>query len=343
MTSPAALPSPSVLRLSGPSDLVATVPYLLGFVPEHSLVVVAMRPGSRAGSAGSVVATMRVDLDDDAAAVLHCFLPEVRQHGADRLVALIYPEGAPGPIQARLLPDIVEIAGEHRVDLLDALLVYQVPSGWQWWSATCEDPRCCPPHGHHVDAHAVAVAEAVGAGLVALPCREDVERELTPDPERVRSVQAALRRLTPPDVPPDRAWQLSELRWASALVRRPRLPLSARRAARLLVAISDKQVRDCLLTAPAGSSATAAACWADLTRCAPPSRRAPAAVLLAAAHLAEGGGVRATVAVAVALAADPGYLLATLVQEALAHAVPPPVITQTLAEAAATSREALCS
>lgn len=343
MTPPAASPSPSdvsVLRLSGPSDLVATVPYLLGFTPERSLVVVALRQGCRPGDAVSVVATVRLDLDDDVESVLNYYVPQVRGHGADRLVALAYP-GDDGTDPLGSLAEVVEIAGHHEVDVLDTLLVRSEPTGWRWWSATCEDPCCCPAEGHHVDAYAPAVAEAVGAGLVALPSRADVEREITPDPERVRSVQAALRRLTPPAAEDRRTWQETELRWATALMHRPRLPLSARRAARLLVAISDSQVRDCLLPMPEQSSALATACWADLTRCAPSSHRAAPASLLAAAHLAEGGGVRATVAVAAALDADPTYLLAGLLQDALTHAVPPPVISQTLAKAAAQSRQVL--
>ena len=59
MTSSVVRPVPSDppprIRLRSPADVVAAVPVLLGFHPEHSLVVIGLKTGR-------VVLTVRVDL-----------------------------------------------------------------------------------------------------------------------------------------------------------------------------------------------------------------------------------------------------------------------------------------
>src|SRR4051812_23652847 len=57
-TSPAALPPAAVLRMRDPGELLAALPYLLGFHPRDSLVVLAF--GGRSGR--RVGLTQRVDL-----------------------------------------------------------------------------------------------------------------------------------------------------------------------------------------------------------------------------------------------------------------------------------------
>ena len=58
--------------------------------------------------------------------------------------------------------------GLERVGLLDALLV----DGERWWSLTCAAP-CCPPEGtaYDLSGHPLS-AEAVFAGMSALPDRD---------------------------------------------------------------------------------------------------------------------------------------------------------------------------
>ena len=55
------LSEPARVRLSDPADLAAAIPYLLGFPPEESLVVISLRgPRKRIGL------TMRWDLPDES-------------------------------------------------------------------------------------------------------------------------------------------------------------------------------------------------------------------------------------------------------------------------------------
>src|SRR6478736_5910747 len=54
-------PARQVLKLSGPSDVLAALPYVVGFQPVESLVVIALK-----GPRQEVLHTLRVDLSDVA-------------------------------------------------------------------------------------------------------------------------------------------------------------------------------------------------------------------------------------------------------------------------------------
>ncbi|MFL6181977.1 MAG: DUF4192 family protein, partial [Actinomycetes bacterium] len=71
-----------ILRASGPADIVQLVPYLLGFHPNDSVVLIAMR-GRR------IVVSVRNDLDAPIELVVPLCITATRA-GADRVVALLY-------------------------------------------------------------------------------------------------------------------------------------------------------------------------------------------------------------------------------------------------------------
>lgn len=50
-------PDSDTLSVRGPADLIGAVPYLLGFAPEQSLVLVAMKDTA-------LIVTVRIDLAD---------------------------------------------------------------------------------------------------------------------------------------------------------------------------------------------------------------------------------------------------------------------------------------
>ena len=81
-TSPAA----PVLKLTTSDDVLAAVPYLLGFHPRHSLVVIGLSgPRSRVG------VTMRIDLDGMPPGELaRRAVSALRQDGNDQAVVLVY-------------------------------------------------------------------------------------------------------------------------------------------------------------------------------------------------------------------------------------------------------------
>ena len=62
------------MRITGPSGLVAAVPFLIGFEPAESVVLVFTRSPS-----GTVVLCLRVDLPSDGAEAVTQLISEVRR------------------------------------------------------------------------------------------------------------------------------------------------------------------------------------------------------------------------------------------------------------------------
>ncbi len=151
----------SRLRARTPADLLGVVPYLLGFHPTESLVLVLL--GAR-----HVVMTARMDLAALADPVeLAAYLEDLRRgQQAAGLIIIAYSRSE----QAR--SDTLRLAAElDDAVLVDALLA----DGERWWSVLC-DGVCCPAEGTPYDATSDPLsAAAVYAGLSALPDRQALE------------------------------------------------------------------------------------------------------------------------------------------------------------------------
>lgn len=170
-------PEVPVLRVSEPRDLVAMVPYRLGFVPERSLVLVGLRgPRSRVGL------VLRVDLPvaDDIDALADQVTHYLRGDAADRAVAVVYSDDADDAVDAHaaLLDAVRTSLRRHRIGLTDA---WQVGPD-RYRSLTCTDPRCCPVDGWPVsDLQGSRVsAEMVALGVAVAPSRAQLLPDLSP-------------------------------------------------------------------------------------------------------------------------------------------------------------------
>ena len=174
------------LRLGGAADLIAATPYLVGFHPHESLVLVAL------DSENLVIFTARVDLAD--AGHLEC-LDAVRaavlDSGAAALVALIFADEAlevPERV-AEAVDTVLALEARTATEVLDVV----VCDGHRWRSVLCSDPTCCPADGQPLPppGSSAVAASATVAGLVALPTREDLRRTLDGDPPDQREARRA--------------------------------------------------------------------------------------------------------------------------------------------------------
>ncbi|WP_460461403.1 DUF4192 domain-containing protein, partial [Angustibacter peucedani] len=143
-----AAPEPPVLRLTSSSDLAAAVPYLLGFAPEQSVVVVSLRsPRERVG----LVARADLPPDDGprADAVAEAVAQLVPPLVADRpasVVVLVHDElgWARDPAPHHDLVAALERGfAAHAVPVREALYV----GADRVWSYRCEPGVCCPDDG----------------------------------------------------------------------------------------------------------------------------------------------------------------------------------------------------
>ncbi len=156
------------LRARGAPDLLAVIPFLLGFHPRESVVTVFVR-------SGRIILTARLDLPPPEASAAYAEMLRrlIRQHGGDEIVVLGY-SAQPEPARAFLSRLLEELPPEMVNEALYA-------DGSRWWSMSCDGP-CCPAEGtpYAVDSHPLA-AEAVLAGK-AVRADRDALAELVRGP-----------------------------------------------------------------------------------------------------------------------------------------------------------------
>jgi hypothetical protein len=220
------------LRAQGPADLLALIPFQLGFHPAESVVTVFL-------SSGQVKMTARVDLPPPAAAAEFARHLRwlVRQHDIEELVLFAY-SAHPGPART-LLDGLVRALPARLVN--DALYV----DGSRWWSLTC-DQACCPAEGTPYDvASSRLAAEAVYAGLTARASRNELaatlngprEGEVAHLGELAADVRNELKQLSEPQMA-----ERLERTLRAAMV--DRNGLDDRTCAELALLVTDVRLRD---------------------------------------------------------------------------------------------------
>lgn len=310
------------VRLRHPRDLLAVIPYLLGFHPADSVVVVAL-------DRGEVAITLRVDDDalHDVLALWQRLSRPLTEAGTDALAVVAYT----GPDRE---PGVLAFAGASPWPVLDVLRAHDR----RWWSLTCPNgPGCCPP-GEPYEPDPAVTAPVAFRGVSPAASRDDLAACLRPGPDLLLDAVAAL---LPLDPAPPAPVLIHALDTAHAERETGPVPLAPGQAALLLHAVGVIEVRD---TCCAWHDDAALWLWTDLVHAAPPGWVTPAATLLAVTALQRGDSTLAQLATEHALAADPGYRLAQLVAGLIEAAIHPRRIRDAMAyavaEAGAARREA---
>lgn len=184
----------TTIRTREPRELLALIPFQLGFRPRESAVVVSIR--SHRSRVGLVA---RVDLDALADAehgpVLgRSLVQHLLRDGAAGVVLVLYTARDVRGVDA----EVGRAAHRHLAEAAEHLLTE--PSSWVvgpegWFGLGCEDVRCCPPAGRSLtDLDSATVsAEMVLRGASVAPTREqlgDVGRAGTRDRRSARRAAA---------------------------------------------------------------------------------------------------------------------------------------------------------
>jgi hypothetical protein len=326
--SPAAPHDPTpVLRLKSPADLIETVPYLVGFHPKRSIVMICMR-------ARRLHLTMRLDLPPSAHArkAAGVLVPHAVQQGAEMVLLACYPEGPADRTAAARM--VSQLRRELRLKKIAVREAVRVEDG-RWWSYLCRNEECCPAVGTPLpDTPGRAAVAAVMDGLVALPDRSGLYDRLAPVDDialtaaEQASTDAAATWAEHAAAKTLEAWRATELEFLGALAERyaaGAAPLTPAEAGRALVAVQDIEVRDACATwwDEEARSASCVPLWTGLVRHAPSEYVAPAATLLAGCAWLSGEGALANVALERVYGADPSYRLARLLDAAIQGGVSP--------------------
>ncbi|MDI5966392.1 DUF4192 domain-containing protein [Streptantibioticus silvisoli] len=174
--------------LRSPADLADALPYLLGFHPDDSVVLIGLH-----GSRGRFGARLRVDIPADPAGwpPFATGLADNLVNGAgparrpDAVALFLCQDPAPGKsptgVMERLRPlaqYLRRACGALDVPVIEAVCV----AGGHWWSYTCVSAACCPPGGAplNCDGTSVMAATAAYAGIQVRGSLRDLQSRLIP-------------------------------------------------------------------------------------------------------------------------------------------------------------------
>jgi len=241
----------TTIHLSGPADVLAVLPYQLGFYPRDSLVAVSMR-GTRLGL------VQRIDLPPpehvgDAVAAM---MAPLRKDNS-RSVLLIGFEEREEQCRA-MLDEMAAACVADGVAVTDRFVV----RGERWFAPDCHQP-CCPTEGLPLPSpsEVPAVAEFVGRGICPLPDRSALADRLTPSLPQISNDLSVLAdgRLAQHEAAKDagvdeldecRATELdvwARVLWAEDDADSIRARLPSHDLAMLAVSLTDVDVRDALI------------------------------------------------------------------------------------------------
>ena len=310
------------LTLRDPADVAAAVPYLLGFHPADSVVVIGLRGGEAA-------MVQRWDLDSDADGL------------ADAMVRMALPSAPHAVLLVGFGPAyLVRPVVRRLCEILPVPVHAAVRvAGGRCYCELCD--TCTPPGGVPYDVTATRVAAAATvAGLSALPSRAALADLVAPigglraeamtvavgnADDRLRELLDAARSPSDPNgVVALHEQGLLAVDDAFAAARGGR-HLDDDQVAWLTLLLHSLPVRDHAWRGT-DHEEWQLDLWTDLTRRAEPALVAPCAALLAFAAWRAGNGPLAGVALERALHCDPDYSLAMVIHDAMFSGVPGSVL-----------------
>ncbi|SDD87572.1 DUF4192 domain-containing protein [Glycomyces harbinensis] len=304
--------SQTKLAINGPTDLIAAVPYLLGFEPEHSLVAVGLK-------AGQLQCTFRVDLpgSTDHLDRLNTLIDPVRTNDCTDVVLIAY--GEPEIATACLSQALIDYALTD-IDVVDALHV----ADGRYFNPTCND-TCCPPEGLPLPQDTAIGAALVAAGANRHPDRADITALLAPAaPERRAAVATAVDDTVVAEAALSWAEQRQmDLAAVDQWLTTANLPESPADIAMLGLAIGDLDVRDHALIASDIDPQKSSDLWLWVGRHLEEELAAPAFTIAGWCAYRYGNGVLALEAFEQAINASPNYRLAHMLLAALQAGIPP--------------------
>jgi hypothetical protein len=298
--------------------VIAMIPYLLGFTPTDSLIVVALL-----GQRSRLGPCMRLDLpqtEEEGDAQARYLVDLIVAHQFTLVIVVAFTSD-PHRADAVVRPLRRGLA-RRRVAVAEALRA----DGSRWWSSTCHDPDCCGLDGTPYDPDSSLVAaEAVRAGMTRASNRDSLRAGFEPVSDEARAKTAAacveLRKARGSD--PHRPAVLSDL--DRLLVHRAAPhEMSPADAASLLVAVQRTPLRNAVLARLTRADANVDfELWRQVMRNAPDDLLAPAGTLAGLAAWLDGQGPLAWLAVERVEGVSPGYPMCRVLRDILNAALSP--------------------
>ncbi|MCM2411260.1 DUF4192 domain-containing protein [Streptomyces sp. RKAG290] len=353
------------ITLRGPAELADALPYLMGFHPNDSVVMVALH-----GGRGRFGGRLRLGIPQSAQEwpsvaeqLAECLIKGSERRGGrpDAIVIFLCQDPADGETgngtMERLRPFAQRLrtaCGDLDVPVLEALCI----SDNRYWSYCCPDARCCPAEGNPLamPGTSVMAAAATYAGIQVRGSLREMEARLAPlttttGKEQQQALDSAGAALVPKLLEEESRREVggSTLKLARRLMKRlgqapaavPSLAdlnddrlISDEEAAAVILGLQDRETRDRAAEWMEGPEAQSALrLWRALARrCVPPYEEHAAAPLTLAGWVAwsTGDEPAARVALGLALRLDPAYTFAQLLHEACNQGLDPETLRRCL-------------
>ncbi|MBG7702945.1 DUF4192 domain-containing protein [Streptomyces sp. MC1] len=356
------------VTLRTPAELADALPYLLGYRPEDSMVLVALHDhagrGRFGGRARLGIPAHEEDWEAAARQLARGLVTGSERRGArpERMVAYVCQEPGPGEsgrdVKRRLerLAHLMRVeCGNLDVPVIEALCI----SDGRYWSYCCPVKGCCPEDGSPMGLPGTSVlaAAATYAGIQVRGTLRELRARLQPWEstaalEQEIALDAAGMSLVPRLLDETARQEVAEetLDLAERIIRRygTAAPVSGAHpadvrddnllahdeAATLILGLQDRTTRDKAAAWMEGDEAgPALRLWRALARrCVGPYGEHAAAPLTLAGWVAwsMGDELEAREALAMALAADPEYLFARLLHQACNEGLDPEAVRRCL-------------
>ena len=314
--------------LTTPKDLLAAVPFLIGFNPENSIVLLSLKNDA-------IAMAIRIDFPGQIGAdELKLLNSHLSRDRAEAIIAIFYcPEIAQS--QNEIISEILAAITEYGLNLREVITVERN----RYRSLICEDLSCCPSEGNLlpelIDSRIAAEQVAQGRPIPFATLEQlidsisqlDADHELL---ELIRSIEPIDYEKNPISFQRQGASSVKQFMddfKSHGLVKDKAL------IAMLLVRLSDLQVRDYALgSVKAESLDLYFTAWRWLLRLAPEGHIAPVANLFAAVAYERGDGALAQRALDRADSDDPSYAMSKLLRQVFNSGWPPNSFAQMRSE-----------
>ncbi|MER5910986.1 DUF4192 domain-containing protein [Streptomyces sp. NPDC001982] len=356
------------VTLRTPAELADALPYLLGYRPEDSIVLVALHDrggrGRFGGRARLGIPASRDDWEPAARQLAQGLVAGSERRGArpEQMVAYVCQEPAKGEsgrdVMRRLQP-LAQLlrteCGRLDVPVIEALCI----ADGRFWSYCCPSEGCCPDDGAPMGLSGTSVLAAAAtyagiqvrgtlrelrARLLPWETAAALEQEIALDTAGMNLVPRILDEASRAEVAQE-TLDLAERvlgRFTAAAPVPGTLPADLRddellthdEAATLILGLQDRTTRDrAAAWMEGGEAVPALRLWRALARrCVGPYGEHAAAPLTLAGWVAwsTGDDLEAREALAMALGADPDYLFARLLHQACNEGLDPEAIRRCL-------------
>ncbi|MFG2681713.1 DUF4192 family protein [Streptomyces sp. NPDC048392] len=358
------------VTLRTPAELADALPYLLGYRPEDSIVLAALRDrdgrGRFGGRARLGIPASADDWAGAAGQLVHGLVTGSERRGVrpEQMVAYLCQEPGPGETGRDVVERLRPLAQRLRVEcgaldvpVVEALCI----SAGRFWSYCCDAETCCPAEGipMGLPGTSVLAAAATYAGIQVRGSLRDLRARMLPwdhaaAVEQIAALDSAATTLVSRILDATGRSDVAEetLETADRIMRRltEAPPVSGvpaqdlrddqllghEEAAALILGLQDRTTRDRAAAWMEGDEAAPALrLWRALARrCVGPYGEHAAAPLTLAGWVAwsTGDELEAREALAMALGADPDYLFARLLHQACNEGLDPESVRRCLRE-----------